>query len=127
MVYRPAQALLTALEDLASRDWEGTVWRHMFGNNLPTRENRLGARWNPSGVPAIYCSLDRDTALAEGEFAAAVQPLRPMVKRTIYKLHVRLRKVVDLSNRSMLINFGLGEQELAEVDHTACQRIGGAV
>lgn len=127
MVYRPAPALLKLLEALESKAWDGLVWRHMFGDNPPTRQNELGARWNPPGVPAIYASLDRDTALAEGDYAIAVQPLRPTVKRTIYKLHVRLGKVLDLSDRSVLFELGVNERELANVDHTACQRIGGTV
>jgi len=124
---RPAADVLKVLEALESKPWDGTVWRHMFGDNPPTRENQLGARWNPPGVPAIYVSLNRGTALAEGEHAAAIQPLRPTVKRTIYKLRVRLEKVLDLSSRSVLHELGINEPELANVDHTACQRIGGAV
>ena len=124
MAYRPALDLLKLLEGFESQAWDGLVWRHMFGNNPPTRQNQKGARWNPPGVPAIYCSLDRDTALAEGDFAAAVQPLKPTVKRTIYKLHVRLEKVLDLSNPSVLLELGVNGQELANVDHTACQQLG---
>ncbi len=127
MPYRPKPALLKVLEAFESQTWDGTVWRHMFGNNPPTRENRLGARWNPPGVPAIYCSLDRATVLAEGDYAVAVQPLKPTVERTIYKLHVRLAKVLDLSNRSALLDLSVNERELANVDHTVCQNIGGAV
>src|SRR5579863_4567349 len=99
----------------------------MFANNPPTRANELGARWNPPGVPAIYCSLDHATALAEGNYAVAVQSLRPTVKRTIYNLRVHLEKVLDLSSRSKLLELGIGEVELSDVDHTGCQRIGGAV
>ena len=124
---RPTADVLKVLEALESKPWGGTVWRHMFGDNPPTRENRLGARWNPAGVPAIYVSLNRGTALAEGEYAAAIQSLRPTVKRAIYKLLVRLGKVLDLSSRSVLHELGINEPELANVDHTDCQRIGGAV
>jgi RES domain-containing protein len=124
---RPAFDLLQLLERFESRVWEGTAWRHMFGDNPPTRQNQLGARWNPPGLPAIYCSLDRDTALAEGDYAVAAQPLRPTVKRMIYKLHVRLEKVLDLSSQSVLRELGIAEPELADVDHAACQRVGGAV
>ncbi len=127
MVDLPAPGVLRVLETLESKAWDGTVWRHMFGDNPPTRENRLGARWNPPGVPAIYASLDHRTALAEGQHAAAIQPLRPTVKRTIYKLRIRLGKVLDLSSRSALLKLGINAPELANVDHTACQRIGGAV
>lgn len=98
----------------------------MFGDNPPTRANELGARWNPPGVPAIYCSLDRMTALAEGDYAVTVQPLRPTVKRTIYNLRIRMEKVLDLSSRSVLLDLGIGETELSNFDHASCQRIGGA-
>jgi len=125
--YRPTQELLKLLEAIESRTWDGLVWRHMFANNPPTRANELGARWNPPGVPAIYCSLDHATALAEGNYAVAVQSLRPTVKRTIYNLRVHLEKVLDLSSRSKLLELGIGEVELSDVDHTGCQRIGGAV
>lgn len=127
MPYRPAPDLLKVLEILESQPWEGLAWRHMFGDNPPTRPNRLGARWNPAGVPAIYCSLDHETALAEGDYTVAVQPLRPTVKRTIYELRIRLEKVLDLSSRPVLLDLGIGEPELSDVDHAACQRIGGAV
>lgn len=59
--------LLKALEAIQNQAWERFVWRHMFGDDPPTRINDKGARWNPAGVPAIYCSLDRATALAEGD------------------------------------------------------------
>ncbi len=99
----------------------------MFADNYPSRQNVQGARWNPPAVPAIYCSLDRATALAEGDYAIAVQPLKPTVKRTIYKLHVRLEKVLDLSSRSVLLDLGINDQSMGSVDHAVCQRIGGAV
>ena len=127
MAYRPAPKLLKLLEAIQSRAWDGLVWRHMFADNPPTRANESGARWNPPGVPAIYSSLERATALAEGNHAIAMQSLRPAVKRTIYNLHVRLEKVFDLSSRSTLLELGIGEVELSDVDHTGCQKIGGAV
>lgn len=99
----------------------------MFADNPPTRINDKGARWNPAGVPAIYCSLDRATALAEGDYAISVQSLRPTAKRTIYKLRVSLKRVVDLSPAAILRELGLSEDELSSTDHTACRTIGGAV
>jgi RES domain-containing protein len=119
--------LLKVLEALESQEWEGLVWRHMFGANPPSRANHLGARWNPPGVPAIYCSLDRATALAEGDYAVSVQPLRPTAKRTIYKLRVRLERVLDLSSGAALLDLGIGGDEISNDSHVACQRIGGAV
>jgi RES domain-containing protein len=119
--------LLNALEAIQHQPWEGFVWRHMFADNPPTRINDKGARWNPPGVPAIYCSLDRATALAEGDYAVSVQSLRPTAKRTIYKLRVSLKRVLDLSPSPILRELGLRKHELSSTDHSACRRIGGAV
>lgn len=119
--------LLKVLEGLEATRWEGFVWRHMFADNPSTRINDKGARWNPPGVPAIYCSLDRTTARAEGDYAISVQPLRPTAKRTIYKLRVSLNRVLDLSSPPILRELGLREDELSSANHTPCRRIGGAV
>ena len=121
------QDLLRVLEALEAKIWDGIAWRHMFGENHPSRANQAGARWNPPGVPAIYCSLDRATALAEGDYAVSVQPLRPTAKRTIYKLHLRLEKVLDLSSGAALLDLGIDGHELSNANHVACQTIGGAV
>jgi RES domain-containing protein len=53
--------------------------------------------------------------------------LRPTVKRTIYNLRIHLEKVLDLSSRSRLLELGIGDTELSDVDHAGCQRLGGAV
>ena len=80
-----------------------------------------------AGRPAIYCSLDRATAVAEGDYAVSVQSLRPTAKRTIYKLRVSLKRVLDLSPAAILRELRLSEDELSSTDHTACRLIGGAV
>ena len=126
MAQRPAPDLLKVLDSLEGLAWEGSVWRHMFAENHPSRANDAGARWNPRGVGAIYCSLDRATALAEGDYAVSVQSLRPTVKRTLYEIHVRLGKILDLSSGPVLRDLGLDKREISKIDHTACQRIGGA-
>jgi RES domain-containing protein len=127
VAYRPWQELLKRLEALETGIWDGLAWRHMFADNPPTRVNESGARWNPPGVPAIYCSLDRTTALAEGDYALSAQPLTPTVKRTVYNLRVHLEKVLDLSSPSILLGLGVGETELSNVDHAGmvspCSRV----
>lgn len=80
--------LLDALESLPETNWQGPVWRHMFGDNPPERPNVAGARWNPPGVGAVYTAFERDTAIAEGQHAVDVQPLRPRVKRVLYQVEV---------------------------------------
>ena len=79
MIY--GAVLLDAVSSLPHTAWEGVVYRHLFGANPPEKENQLGARWNPAEVPAIYCSLDKETAIAEGDFQIAVQPFKPKAER----------------------------------------------
>ena len=44
--------------------------------------NTRGARWNPPGLAAIYTSEERDTAIAEGQHAIDMQPLRRAIVNT---------------------------------------------
>jgi RES domain-containing protein len=99
----------------------------MFASYPPDRENRLGARWNPPDVPAIYTSLSQDTVLAEVEYQLSMEPNRPPVRRTLYQLDVALSSVLDLSTPQALASVGLKIDELAAIDHTKCQIVGGAV
>ncbi|MBI4608569.1 MAG: RES family NAD+ phosphorylase [Candidatus Rokubacteria bacterium] len=89
--------LLDRLDQLRANPWRGEVFRHMFGDYPPERENQRGARWNPPETPAIYTSLTRDVVLAEAEFHIALQPVRPTGRRIIYRIGVVLGSVADLS------------------------------
>jgi RES domain-containing protein len=85
--------LLDAIEHLGSEALEDvTVWRHMFNDNPPELSNTRGARWNPAGIAAIYTSEARETAIAEGQHAIDMQPLRPKARRFVYELRVSARK-----------------------------------
>ncbi len=89
--------LLAKLDGLRANQWHGEVFRHMFGDYPPERENQRGARWNPPETPAIYTSLTRDVALAEADFQISLQPVRPRARRTIYRIRVTLSSVIDVS------------------------------
>lgn len=119
--------LLEYLQSLSSAPFNGTAYRHMFGDRQPTLENSLGARWNPPGVAAIYMSLERVTAVAEGDHAIAVQPIRPSVTRWIYPVQVALADVLDLSPAGVLEPTGVDARELTSDDHSACRAVGEAV
>lgn len=112
--------------------WEGDVYRHMFAGMAPDRENVGGARWNPSGVAAIYTALIRETALAEADHRLRLEtiPLRKDIRRTIYRVHVTLNAVVDLSDWTLLGELGIDQAMLEEVQKSslrACQQVGGGV
>lgn len=115
------------LAEIRPSPWNGNVYRHMFADYRPDRENTLGARWNPPGVPAIYTSLSRDTVLAEVEHQLNLEPLRPSVRRTLYKIEIALSSVLDLSSWTILEALSLSPEGLASIDHAACRKIGGAV
>ncbi|HEV7767039.1 MAG TPA: RES domain-containing protein, partial [Thermoanaerobaculia bacterium] len=94
MIYAPA--MLDMLQSGAVSAWEGTVYRHMFGNHPPVRGNTTGARWNEPPLEAIYTSCERETALAEAEYYIMSQPLRPKAKRVLYRIRISLSNVIDL-------------------------------
>ena len=123
MVYDPA--LLDRLEAIKREEFDGLVWRHMFCSFDPARANTRGARWNPPGVAAIYTSIDKHTALAEAEHAIASQPLRPRAVRHLYQIRVTVKRLVRCDD-VILRELGVGQSELQSVDHTDCQRVGGA-
>lgn len=125
MLHDPA--LLDALERFDSESWEGIVFRHVLGQTAPARPNVRGTRWNPPEVSALYVSLDRETAMAEGDRILEVQSVRPRVKRFIYELRLHLDRVLDLSDRVELAALGISEDELRGDSFAACQRVGGAV
>ena len=118
---------IQALEQFTPAPWEGVVFRHMFANFPPERENVRGARWNPPQIPAIYTSLVRATALAEADYYIAMQPIMPSARRIVYRIKVTLTSVLDLSDPLTLSRLGLDEESLASIDHSACQGVGGAV
>lgn len=124
MVYEPS--LLDRLESLEPRPFDGVVWRHMFAGLDPTRANTRGSRWNPPDVAAIYTSLERDTAQAEGDYAVASQPVRPRATRQLYEVHVTLERVLDLTEPGLLAELGVSDVEMASRDQGPCRTVGGA-
>jgi RES domain-containing protein len=120
-------ALLDALERFDGRPWIGAVHRHVLGTNPPDRANVRGGRWNPPGVSALYVSLDRATAEAEGSRILEVQSVPPRVNRSIYELNITLENAIELSTAADLAAVGLSEDDLRGDDFEACQRVGGAV
>lgn len=121
------QQLLDALERIQPETWEGEVWRVVVGERDPLLANRTGARWNPPDTAALYTSLDRATVHAEMDHLRNLQT--PPVRRSLYRLHrIRLRvdKMLDLRDRRLLESLGVGEEELASDDPTACRQVGGA-
>lgn len=87
-----------------------------------------GGRWNPPGVAALYCALDRETVADEWYRAAGRQGLRPedFLPRTLHRLEVSLTALLDLRGLSARKVVGLGEPQLRGSDLRACQAVGDA-
>lgn len=125
MVHDPG--LLDKLQALKASSWRGKAYRHMFGDYEPLLENRGGARWNPPDIPAIYTSLERETALAEADYLISLQPTQPYSRRTIYTLRVELESVLSLDNLAQFEILGESKETLLADDWSKSQEIGGAV
>jgi len=116
--------LLDAIERLGEEVMESvTLWRHMFNDNPPELSNTRGARWNPAGLGAIYTSLERETAIAEGQHAIDSQPIRLKARRFVYELQVSAAKALRI-RESDLAALGIAASDLVSPDFSACQRVG---
>ena len=125
MIYRPE--LLDVLQAAVKAEWQGEVYRHMFGNYPPTRPNIGGARWNPPGLEAIYSSCERETALAEAQYYLKLQPVRPSVTRVLYTLQITVNGVLDLTTADLRVAAGITDSILRGSDFEPLQHIGSAV
>ena len=125
MIY--SEELLAALAELPAGPWHGEVFRHMFNTIPPGRENTVGARWNPAEVAAIYTSLKRQVARAEGDYYVEMQPLRPKAERRIHRIRVNLASVVDLRDWSLLEHLAISKEIFAEPEPPPCKQVGGGV
>lgn len=87
------------------------------------RANLRGARWNPPGVEALYCSLDPGTAAAEIDNLLAAQPVPITRQRLTYPLRVRLTRIVDLRPHPFASGF---DYEHDVTNTVQCRTIGAA-
>lgn len=69
---------------------------------------RYGGRFNPIGMPALYCSLDPLTALREANQVGDLQPT------TLVALKAEIEKVFDGSSASALARHGLSLEDLGD-------------
>lgn len=115
--------LLDALEAGTVETVQGTVWRQILEPTSVLRPNQRGARWNPAGTEALYCSLDPGTTAAEIDHLISVQPVPITRQRTTHSIDVVISRVVDLRPIPWADVFDHAYDPSA-VDH--CQGIGAA-
>ncbi|MDQ3542133.1 MAG: RES family NAD+ phosphorylase, partial [Chloroflexota bacterium] len=92
------------------RPWLGTAYRHIpSGGNRDVLDFRHAGRqpdnrWNASGEPTLYLAGDPGILIAEWGrhfpvvFDDALQPVT--VERTVFRLSLRLQRVVDLRSHA---------------------------
>lgn len=76
----------------------------------------FGGRWNQRGIPAIYASLDIDTAIQEAyyRFIEYQFPLTAIRPRVIAAAEAKLSAVLDLNDSSVRRRIGFSLQYLLE-------------
>jgi RES domain-containing protein len=121
-----APELLDFLESRAVETWTGALWREVPGDTDPLRPNQRGARWNPPGVEALYCSLLKRTAAAEIEFLLSLQSV-PVRRRRSVHLEVELTRVVDLVDLAPLASLGIDAADLLGAAVDQSRMLGHAV
>lgn len=119
--------LLDAIERQSINNWEAIVWRATTGNSPILRPNVLGARWNPPDVEALYCSLDRDAAIAELEHLLGRQPVPVKAQRKVSRIRVKLNRVADLSSEAAIQSLGYEIADIGMDDHSLPNHLGAAV
>lgn len=105
--------LLDALEGLiVPSRWEGMVWRRTIGDRHPLTPNSRGARWNPPGVDALYCSLSAGGAEAELAAILAREPVATSKPLRTTPLLVSLARTADVRGAIGLDALGFGPEAL---------------
>ena len=94
--HRPFDPTLLDAIERSLVEWSGMAYRQVFAGTDVLRANIRGARWNPPGEEAAYCSLRSRTAAAEIDHLIAQQPVPILTPRITHKLSVTLARVVDL-------------------------------
>lgn len=115
------------LASLKQEYWEGNVFRVMLADHPPDKENRVGARWNPENLAAIYTSLCAETAIAEVDYHLNQQPrpIRKDLRRTLFEIKVELSAVANIANAlDDLSAVGISLAELFNNDWRASQEVG---
>ena len=124
---RPFDPTLLDVLERSIRAWSGSVFRQVVGTTDVLRANIRGARWNRPETEAIYCSIQRRTATAEVNYMVTRQPVPVTMDRITYELDVRLTKVADLRDVTLLEPCGIDAEQLVSDDWRTTRLIGGAV
>ena len=80
--------------------------RHRMRATSPAGAAKIGGRYNPAGIEALYTSFTRTAALAE--FTQDYGDAEPIAVSCMLSLLISLDRVVDLTEPALLREFGNG-------------------
>ena len=118
-----------AFRDLQDKAFEAVVYRHISSqyDALDSSGSRkAGERWNPRGeYEVLYTALNEKTAKAELERLAERQGLTldDLAPRDLVSIEVALSKVIDLTDKKILEQIGINENEIAGNNVSLCIEI----
>lgn len=127
----PLPHLVDAIDHLDPGSYAGTAYRHIAANWHPLSgagARSLGGRWNPpESFATLYLALSEEAAVEEFRRMARRSGLTPgdFVPRRLYRLHLELQAVVDLTRDEPLPG-SLAEVDFRSPDLRASQAVGEA-
>jgi RES domain-containing protein len=127
----PLPHLVDAIDHLDPVPYVGMAYRHIAAKWHPLSgagARSLGGRWNPpESFATLYLALSEEAAIEEFRRMAGRSGLTPadFVPRRLYRLHLELHAVVDLTQAEPLPG-SLAELDLRSSDLRASQAVGEA-
>ena len=119
--------LLDALEAMAPRALDRSVWRVTWATRNALAGGTGGGRWHPpSDFAALYTSLEEDGAIAEIYHHLARAPVFSSSHVKIHKLHVATRRTLVFEDIAALAAVGIDERAFRHGDHAGSRAVGAA-
>jgi RES domain len=120
--------LLDRLEHLDPQPFDGNTWRVVRSKRDPMRGSTANGRWGASGeLEVLYTACDRDGALAEIGYRMSLEPIWPSnIHHELYRLEVALDRVLDLTDFTLLSEFGVHEDSFGSHRYNAEQAVSAA-
>lgn len=119
--------LLDALDAMATRPFDGTVWRVTWASRDPLAGGVGGGRWHPpNGFEVLYTSLEEDGALAEIYHHLSRAPVFSSSHVKINEIAVRAARVAVFDSVASLKPLGVDAEMFRRGDVARTREIGAA-
>ena len=118
----------------AAEAFHGIVYRQCAPDHTDlattlAQNHRHGGRFNPPGeFGAIYVAVERETALHELARQAALLgfAVDELLPRTMLRLRLHLRRVLDLTDEAVCRAWGLVGTDTSRISHDECWEVARA-